>query len=216
LEAPGCARGYPRCHAPEIPVKHLVNDPAVGIEEIGAWLDELDHPTRLAATRTLSRADQRTLYQKAAAGPMLTATWFASSAEPIEHHGKNSLPLPASMREFSKHFALAEDGVRLFGFNESVFRSLVGPGCFVAYDTAGHDPAWVERGSVVVDYFQVPDGPVPASFPKVIPNSQGLQMFVYNRTRDFMRGVSKHVSIGAAYKGEKAMGQFFVLCKEHA
>ncbi len=34
------------------------------------------------------------------------------------------------------------------------------------------------------------------------PNSQGLQVFVYHRTRDFMRKVSEHVSIGRASTGE--------------
>ena len=39
----------------------------------------------------------------------------------------------------------------------------------------------------------------------------GTAFLVYHKTRDFMRGVSKHVSIGAAYKKEKPMGQFFIL-----
>jgi hypothetical protein len=39
-------------------------------------------------------------------------------------------------------------------------------------------------------------------------------MFVYNNTRDFMRRVSQHVSIGTAYKGDKALGAWFVLCRE--
>ena len=34
------------------------------------------------------------------------------------------------------------------------------------------------------------------------------------QTRDFIRGVSEHVSIGAAYKKEKAMGVHFILCRD--
>jgi hypothetical protein len=67
---------------------------------------------------------------------------------------------------------------------------------------------------VVVDYFQVPDGPVPAGWPAVKRNAQGLQRFVYDGTRNYMRRVSKHVSIGAAYKGETPLDHYFVLCRE--
>ena len=48
----------------------------------------------------------------------------------------------------------------------------------------------------------------------MVPNTQGLQRFVYHRTRDFMRGVSAHVSIGAAYKVEKSLDHYFVLVRE--
>ena len=79
--------------------------------------------------------------------------------------------------------------------------------------TAGN-PVFAERGSLVVDYHQVPDGKVPADWPKVVPNSVGLQMFVYKGTRDFMRRVSEGVTIGAAYKGEKALDHYFTLVRE--
>ena len=46
------------------------------------------------------------------------------------------------------------------------------------------------------------------------PNSEGLQRFIYMGTRDFMRRVSEHVSIGAAYKGEKPLDHYFTLCRE--
>ena len=67
---------------------------------------------------------------------------------------------------------------------------------------------------MVVDYFMVPQGPVPEGWPKLRPNSRGLQMFVYNKMRDYMRRVSKHVSIGAAYRMEKRIMGYFVLCRE--
>jgi hypothetical protein len=73
---------------------------------------------------------------------------------------------------------------------------------------------WTERGAVVVDYFQVPDGPVSPDWPEVVPNTRGLQKYVYNKTRDFMRKVSEHVSIGAAYKVEQALDHYFILVRE--
>jgi hypothetical protein len=189
----------------------MLHDGGVSIEAIAAHLDALDHQGRLDALFAMRRADQRALYEKAAAAPPIDVSFF-STGGPVTHHGKNSLPVPTVFRRFAKVFAAA-DGARLFGFNEGVLRPYIGPGYFVAYSTAGK-PEWQARGGVVVDYFQVPDGPVPAGWPGVVPNSKGLQVLVYHHTRDFMRRVSAQVSIGAAYKEERAMGQFFVLCKE--
>ena len=132
----------------------------------------------------------------------------------VHHKGKNTLPLPGKHKFFEKRFARPQDGSeRLFGYNQSPSKNLVGPGFFVTVYTHSN-PAWSERGAIVVDYFQVPDGAVPAGWPAVIPNSQGLQRFVYKGTRDFMRRVSGHVSIGAAYKGEKALDHYFVLVRQ--
>ena len=119
-----------------------------------------------------------------------------------------------SLMVYRDQLNLPQDGSeRLFGYNHAPSGKLVGPGYFVAVPTRGQ-PAWAERGPVVVDYFQVPDGPVPGEWPKVVPNSKGLQRFVYNGTRDFMRRVSAHVSIGAAHKGEKSLDHYFVLVRQ--
>ena len=90
---------------------------------------------------------------------------------------------------------------------------LIGPGFFVGVPTDGNSD-WEQRGAIVIDYFQTPDGEVADGWPKVVPNSKGLQRFVYYQTRDFMRRVSEHVSVGAAYKVEKPLGHFFMLCRE--
>jgi hypothetical protein len=42
----------------------------------------------------------------------------------------------------------------------------------------------------------------------------GLQTLVYHQTRDFMRRVSSHVTIGAAYKKERALNVHFILCRD--
>jgi hypothetical protein len=69
---------------------------------------------------------------------------------------------------------------------------------------------------VVVDYFEVPGGAVVDGWPRVVPNSRGLQRFVYHRTRDFLRAVSTHVSIGAAFKRDRPLDHYFVLCRRGA
>ncbi len=196
----------------------LVQDPSAAIEAIGAFLDGLPADRRLAETRSLARGDQRALYGKAEASAPLTLGDYVPAITParteVIHDGRNTLPLPASLKLFQKRFARPEDGTpRLFGYNQSPFLGPIGPGFFVALATAGRSE-WEARGGIVVDYFQVPDGPVPDGWPKVVPNSKGLQTFVYNGTRDFLRKVSAHVSIGAAYKGEKALDHYFMLCRQ--
>ena len=55
---------------------------------------------------------------------------------------------------------------------------------------------------------------VPAAWPAVKANDRGLQVLVYNKTRDFMRRVSEHVSIGMAFKVEKSLNNWFTLVRE--
>jgi hypothetical protein len=189
-----------------------------GIDAIAAFLDGLGHDARLAETRSLDRGLQRTLYRAAEKAAPITLDHFVAPEKgartTVRHHGRNTLPLLPSLRLFEKRFAKPDaGGARLFGYNESPFLGVIGPGFFVAVPTAG-TPAWEARGAVVVDYFQIPDGPVPDAWPSVIPNTKGLQRFVYHRTRDFMRKVSEHVSIGAAYRVETALDHYFVLCRE--
>jgi hypothetical protein len=157
-------------------------------------------------------------YEKAALGDPIVLGHIVCDAgvrEEVIHDGANTLPVPAPLRRFQKRFCWpAGDGrARLFGYNEGVTRRVIGPGFFVAVPTDGR-PHWAARGPVVVDYFQVPDGEVAASWPKVVPNTKGLQRFVYDKTRDFMRRVSRHVSIGAAFRGERPLDHYFVLCRQ--
>jgi hypothetical protein len=199
-------------------LRDLAMDNAASVDAIAAFLDGLTHDERLAQTRTLARDAQRLLYRKAAAAKPLGLIDFVpqtvGSRIEVIHHGKNTLPLPGGLRHFQKRFARPDSSdSRLFGYNESPFITTVGPGFFVAVPTAGR-PEWEARGAIVVDYFQIPDGPVPAGWPPVIPNTQGLQKFVYHRTRDFMRRVSAHVTIGAAFKEEKSLDHYFILCRQ--
>jgi hypothetical protein len=195
----------------------LIADPATDIDAIARHLDGLDARTRAAEVLGLDRATQRTLYEKAAAAaPIDLAHFVGDAAAGVEviHDGRNTLPLPGPLRGFQKRFCRpADGGARLFGYNEGPTRRVVGPGYFVAVPTAGR-PAWQARGAIVVDYFQIPDGPVAAGWPPVVANDWRLQRLVYHHTRDFMRRVSAHVSIGAAFKDERPLDHYFVLCRQ--
>jgi hypothetical protein len=70
------------------------------------------------------------------------------------------------------------------------------------------------HGGVVVDYYRTPTGEFPAGWPWVRPNWLGLQAFVYGWCHDYMRGVGRHVTIGAAWKWGRPVGSWFVLARE--
>jgi hypothetical protein len=194
----------------------LLDDPTTDIQTIGRHLDGLDGAARRSEIGELDRHRQRMLYEKAAGAAPIDFAHFVGDAPPrveVIHDGLNTLPLPAPLRRFQKRFCRPEgDPSRLFGYNEGPTRSFVGPGYFVAVATKGR-PHWEARGAVVVDYFQVPDGRLPDGWPEVVANDWRLQRFVYHQTRDFMRRVSTHVSIGAAFKHERPLDHYFVLCR---
>jgi hypothetical protein len=183
--------------------------------QLADFFDGLDHAGRMDALNTTSKAHQARMWEIAADAPPITLDHFvpASVADrsAVVHHGRNTLPV---FRSFQKCFARPTDGTsRLFGYNEGMTRPLIGPGYFVAHSTEGNAD-WTKRGAIVVNYFKVPDHEVPEGWPAIKPNSSGLQVLVYNKTRDFMRAVSQNVSIGMAFKVEKSMNSWFTLNRE--
>lgn len=189
---------------------------AAPLADIARHLDEAGPRRRAEETLALDRAEQRLLFERADPATTLDDLVPAGTGAlaAIRHEGRNTLPLPSTHKRFAKVFCRPSDGTaRLFGYNDAPSSRLIGPGYFVAHATAGN-PQWEQRGAIVVDYYLVPDAPVPEGWPRVISNSRGLQFFVYRGTRDFMRRVSKDVTIGAAYRGEKALDHYFVLVRE--
>jgi hypothetical protein len=195
-------------------LRYLIHKRPAAIGEIADYLDALDPDHRRHEVQLLGRADQARLYQLADAAPPIELAHFVPVDRParreVIHDGRNTLPL---FRLFQKRFCRpVTGGERLFGYNEGVTRRLVGPGYFVARPTRG-EAAWEPRGAVVIDYYQVPDGEVAPGWPPVVPNSRGAQLAVYHHTRDFMRRVSAHVAVGAAFRGEIPLRSYFVLCR---
>jgi len=128
----------------------------------------------------------------------------------VIHDGLNTLALPHSLRRFQKRFCrpAVPGAAELFGYNEGPLRRVIGPGYFVA-----SRPMDDAHGGVMVDYFRVPEGEVADGWPPIVPNRKGLQRFVYDQTRDFLRRVCTHVSIGAAFKQDKPLDHYFVLSR---
>lgn len=205
--------------APLSTLTDLIRDQATSVEQIGQWLDRLDPEARKREIRSLASRDIRELYGRAASSHHLTLEDFVPPGTPegqeVIHWGRNSLP---AFNDFEKRFARVPGrSDQVMGYNEQSMRWITGPGYFLAHSTSDH-PEWRERGGVVINYFLTPEAgtPVPAGWPTIRPNHFGVQILIYYHTRDFMRRVSQHVTVGAAYKGEstKEMGAYFVLCRE--
>lgn len=182
------------------------------LTDIASWLDSQSPTARLTAMQGLNKSEQRALFEKCADTAPLTLDYFCSDSNvEVIHEGKNSLP---AFTLFQKRFVRLNDG-RVVGYNHASTMGVIGPGYFVLKETAGV-PEWEQHGSVVVDYYEVLDAntPIPATWPKIKGNHQGLQVFVYNKMHDFMRRVSKHVSIGSAFKKGKSIDSYFLLCRQ--
>lgn len=198
----------------------LLDSHGVRIAEVTRWLDALHPRLRLEALRALDRHGQRRLYTLAAMAPALTLDDLVPADRPdraeVRHLGRNTLPVPAAFRVFEKRVCRPLDGSRrLFGYNEGASRRWLGPGYFVARPVT-ESPVWAARGDIVVDYFQVPDGPVAETWPAVVPNTEGPQRFVFHRTRDFLRRVSEGVCVGVAYRNDRSLDHYFVLARDDA
>jgi hypothetical protein len=180
--------------------------------QIAALLDALDHAARVAAVRTLGRAEQRALYRAVDGFRPLRLSDLVPARvgdfEPIRHFGRNTLP---AFTLFEKRFcrplgADREKPGELYGFNFQTLQQLTGPGYFVAHE----DP---RRPEVWVDYTRLPESH-PAGWPPVRSNEHGLARLVYGFMVDTLRGVSEHVTIGSAARKGRDLGSWFVLCRE--
>ena len=90
--------------------------------------------------------------------------------------------LPA-FHTFEKRFCLPDAHTNeLWGYNEHALSPLLGPGYFIARTTSPQE--------VVFDYATVPPSKL-AAWPQIRLNSERLGRFVYYRTRDTVRGVSR-------------------------
>ncbi len=184
---------------------------AASMDGLAAWLDGLDHETRVQEVRALGPAAQKTLWEltkneKARIDEMVTPD--TAPLKPVRHYGRNTLPV---FKIFEKHFCRPSADITenvLWGFNEGSTRAFVGPGYFVCRET-GND----ERGAVVIDYTLIPPGK-PESWPEITPNEKFPSNLVYAGMHDFMRRVSTHVTIGRAWRKGKRTDNYFMLCRE--
>lgn len=181
----------------------------VDVKGLSGHLDALDSTARVREARSLSGREQAALFEAAKGFRPLTIEDFVSrKTKPMQqviHCGRNSMPLFST---FEKRFCrpdAADKTDELWGYNEQMMKTFTGPGYFITRQA--------DAGEVVIDYFSVPPR-APEGWPEILPNSARLSRFVYYQTRDYMRGVSGHVSIGRATRNGKPMDNWFVLCRQ--
>jgi len=192
------------------PVRDTI-DAGASLADIAALLDGLDHDARVAATRELDTAQQRRLYELASSDHDLELSDMVDRPlRVVTHAGWNTLPLPAVGRRFAKEMVRQPDG-RIAGYNRAPLGWAIGPGYFVLRQTIGDEQ---RHAPIVVDYFQTPKGELPAEWPRVLPNWFGPQALIYGWCRDYLRRVSDHVTIGAAFKLGRPGGSYFVLVRD--
>ncbi len=191
----------------------LLAGPRPDLDAISDLLDGLTHTDRLASALSLGKRDQRALFEAAAAAPPVRVADLVAAALPplaeVVHHGRNSLP---AFTRFAKVFCRPdrEDAIRrgeLWGYNRNppLVSTTVGPGFFVAHD---HGDA-----EVVIDYLRLPSGK-PPDWPRILHNDERLSRFVYDGTKDYLRRVSTHVTIGRASRGGRLLPNWFILCRD--
>ncbi|MCS6799720.1 MAG: hypothetical protein NZ898_14600 [Myxococcota bacterium] len=185
----------------------------IDMAAVAAYLDELDPAARLEQIRALERGEQARLFEAASGFRPIDLDFFVPHDRlplvEVVHHGKNSLPV---FTRFAKVMCRPPAGQgepeTLWGYNRSgaFLETVVGPGYFVVRRAD-------RAGEVDIDYFAVPPGK-PEGWPPIVGNERRLSRFVYHHTRDRMRGVSRHVSVGRASRDGRPMDAWFVLCRE--
>lgn len=183
-------------------------DPATTPASLAAWLDGLDPARRLAETLSLSSREQARLFDLVAGARRFTLDDLCPATTPplqgVTHEGRNSM---WAFTRFAKVFAVPDDGTpgERWGWNRTsaLVQTTVGPGYFVTTQ---------QGDEVLVDYTRLPPRPL-AGAPRVLSNAARLSVFVYRNTRDVVRGVSRHVSIGRAWRGKRRLDNWFVLCR---
>lgn len=181
------------------------------IDAVTQFFQNSTQDQRVDAIRSLNKRAQEKLFALAQNTAPLDLNFFVPPSyvnTEVIHEGKNSLPL---FTLFQKRFVRASDST-VFGYNHNSTMGIVGPGYFIAKECSGV-PTWQDRGSVVIDYYEKPTQNTPSHWPQIKDNGDGLQRLVYYHMHDFMRRVSEHVSIGLAYKDDKSINSFFVLCR---
>ncbi len=187
-------------------------EPKLDLPKLAQTLDEIGHPGRLWAMKKWNKSIQAKLFEAAAGFRAVDLDYFVPAdrgpLEEVIHHGHNTLP---AFNSFQKRFCKPSAGGAsdvLYGYNHNApFTTVMtGPGYYVAH-------ASETSGEVAVNYTKIP-AEKPDAWPAIVPNSQRLGRIVYDGMIDYMRGISKHISIGRAFRGGRYTDNWFILCRE--
>ena len=183
-------------------------EPTVDIEKLAELLDGLGHEGRVHTMRGWDKKKMAAIFD-ACAGRSISIEQVVPSSigadVEVIHDLRNTLPL---FSDAQKRFARTADEA-IGGYNRQHGIARVSePGYFTVRAGEGE-----HANELVIDYGKVPSSK-PASWPAIESNDQGfLNGIVWGGMVDYLRRVSQHVSIGAATKGGKPIGQYFALVR---
>ncbi|MBP47949.1 MAG: hypothetical protein CMH53_08405 [Myxococcales bacterium] len=191
-------------------------------EQLADHLDGLSHNGRLEAIEALQGNTMSVLYERAA-GQHTDIEFFVPEeipdGQPVVHHGVNSLPWPVG-GTFRKPMVRAAPGL-VYGYNDndgivSLVGWFTGPGYFTlrARGTESPDGRSDFDGQVFVNYYEQPGERPVQHWPDPKPSMNWSASLVFGDMCDYMWRVSKHVSVGAAFKRGKPMGAWFALIRQ--
>ena len=173
--------------------------------EIAAHLDELTPQQRVSECLALPGALMASLFAQVRGARSLEIDTFVSPPEKTNvYELKNSLPV---FNVSQKRFFRPGRG-EVVGYNHTGgLARFTGPGYFFALN--GDD------GELVFDYTRLPELQ-PPGWPPIKPNSGLVPGLTYGNMIDYVRGVSAHTVIGAAYRGGKPVRAYFLLTRSAA
>lgn len=184
-------------------------EPKINLERLTEILDGLGHEGRLHTASTWTKPQKEAIYEAAKGYRRIDLDFVVPSSvallHEVIHDGHNTLGLFSS---FQKRFARTEDSdCPVVGYNHQSMQVFTGPGYFCASLGTGE-----HEGELVLDHSKAPKVKAP-NWPDIQKNEGGLAGIVHGGTIDYLRGLSSHVSIGAAYRDGKHRGHWFVLVR---
>jgi hypothetical protein len=190
---------------------HTFLEPKIDLPRVAELLDGLGHEGRVHSTSTWSAHHKSAIFEAAKGFRPIDLEFLVPGSvgrcEEVVHEGYNSMAL---FSRLEKRFAnIASAGApEIVGFNEQTWRAFTGPGYFsVSLGEAEHE------GELVIDYRKIPREK-PASWPALRPNTGILGSVVFGGMIDYLRGISQHVSIGAATKDGVSRKVWFALVRQ--
>jgi hypothetical protein len=176
------------------------------VAPISEALDAAAPDVRLNWMRSLGKREIAALWDLCAGRTVPVSYYAGAEGEIVVMEGENTLP--PGLDRFQKHFVLRNG--RIQGINVQRFSWLTGPGHFTVRPQ--DDGPFDEPGSAVFDYTMLPPD-APPQWPAVVPNDAGISTLVYAHMLDRMRRVSRHLTVGKAFKRGASANQFFVLLR---
>lgn len=189
-------------------------EPTIDLPRLCEILDGMGHEGRVHTMNTFNKQKQRALFDAAKGFRAMGFEFLVpSSLGPlvgVTHAGHNSLPSPFS--HFQKHFCRlpveSPASEQLAGYNEQSMELLTGPGYFSVTKGEGE-----REGELAFDYTSIPSVK-PEGWPPIVGNDGFLSGIVNGGMTDYVRAISAHVIVGAAFKNGTPKNEFFTLVRK--